>query len=95
MAVVDLCGALELTFLLPRHTAARIRRQAAELLCKYLGGDLSLVGEVCTLRGFQEELALHAPEDPRRLFGDVVEGGHVLPFISFVNGINQTCHSAH
>ena len=24
-----------------------------------------------------------------------VEGGHVLPFISFVNGINQTCHSAH
>ena len=72
-AVVDLRGALELTFLLPGHTAARVRRQAAELLCKYLGGDLSLVDEVCTIRGVQEELALHAPEDPRRLFGEAVE----------------------
>ena len=39
----------------------------------YLGGDLSLVDEVCTLRGFQEQLAVRAPDDPRRLFGEVVE----------------------
>ena len=59
--------------LLPGHTAARVRRQAAELLCRWLGGDLAIIDEVCALRGFQEELAIRAPEDPRRLFGEVVE----------------------
>ena len=29
--------------------------------------------EVCRNRDFQEELAVRAPEDPRRLFGEVVE----------------------
>ena len=53
--------------------AARVRRQAAELLCRYLGGDISLVDEVCRLRGFQEELAVQAPDDPRRAFGEAVE----------------------
>ncbi len=38
----------------------------------YLGGDLSLLDEVCALRGFQEELAVRAPEDPRRLFWEGV-----------------------
>ncbi len=59
--------------LLPGQHAARVRRQAAELLCRYLGGDLALVDEVCRSRGFQEQLAVYAPEDPRRLFGEVVE----------------------
>ena len=59
--------------LLPGRHAARVRRQAAELLCRYLGGDLALVDEVCRSRGFQEQLAVYAPEDPRRLFGEVVE----------------------
>ena len=66
-------GVIELIMLLPGRHAAQVRKQAADLLCRWLGGDLSLVDEVCTLRGFQEELALHAPEDPRRLFGEVVE----------------------
>ena len=38
-----------------------------------LGGDLALVDEVCRIQGFQEKLAVQAPEDPRRLFGEVVE----------------------
>ena len=65
--------------LLPGQPAARVRRQAAELLCIYVGGDLALVDEVCRNRGFQEHLAVQAPEDPRRLFGEVVEatGGTV------------------
>ena len=50
-----------------------MRRKAAELVCRYLGGDLALVDEVCTLRGFQEELAAREPDDPRRLFGEAVE----------------------
>ena len=52
--VADLRSAVELTFLLPGRHAARIRRQAAELLCRYEGGDLALV-EVCRNRGFQKE----------------------------------------
>ena len=59
--------------LLPGQQAARVRRQAAELLVKYLGGDLSLVDDVCRLRGFQEEMAAQRPEDPRRIFGEAVE----------------------
>ena len=64
--------------LLPGQQAARVRRQAAELLVKYLGGDLALVDEVCRLRGFQEEMAAQRPEDPRRIFGEAVEasGSH-------------------
>ena len=59
--VADLRGAVELTFLLPGRHAARVRRQAAELLCRYLGGDLALVDEVCRIR--------QAAKDRRRLFG--------------------------
>ena len=88
--------------LLPGQGAARIRRQAAELLCRrdegpvgwrglspqgcgivglrpprWLGGDISLINEVCRARGFQEELAVRAPEHPARVFGEAVEAGGV------------------
>ena len=66
-------GVVELVMLLPGRHAALVRKQACELLVRYLGGDMSLVSEVCALRGFQEELAVRAPEDPRRVFGDSVE----------------------
>ena len=59
--------------LLPGRQAANIRRQAASLLVRWLGGDLALVDEVCRTRGFQEELAVRSPEDPRRVFGEAVE----------------------
>ena len=71
--ITDLRGAIELTFLLPGRHAAQVRRQAAELLVRYLGGDLSLVDEVCMIHGLQEELAVRAPNDPRRIFGDTIE----------------------
>ena len=66
-------GVVEIVMLLQGHAAAKVRRQAAELLVRYLGGDLALVDEVCKIRGFQEELAFQAPEDPRRVFGEVAE----------------------
>ena len=71
--VADLRGAVELTFLLPGRHTAKVRRQAAELLCKYLGGDLALVDEVCRIQGFQKELAVQAPEDRHCMFGEMVE----------------------
>jgi len=71
--VTDVQGIIEIIMLLRGCHAARVRRQAAELLCRYLGGDLALVDEVIALRGFQEELAAEEPENPRRVFGEVVE----------------------
>ena len=38
--IADVRGIVEIVMLLPGRHAARVRRQAAELLCKYLGGDL-------------------------------------------------------
>ena len=63
--------------LLPGRDAARVRRQAAELLVRVLGGGLGIVDEVCRARGLQRELAARAPEHPGRLFGEAVEVGGV------------------
>ena len=75
-AITDVKGIVEIIMLLPGKHAARVRRQSAELLCRYLGGDLALVDEVCRIRGFQEEMAAHRPEDPRRIFGVEVEASN-------------------
>ena len=61
--VTDARGAVELAFLLPGRHAACIRRKAADLLERGLGGDFGIIAEVCALRGVQEELATCAPED--------------------------------
>ena len=39
---------------------------------------MAIVEKVCALRGFQEHLAVDAPQDPRRAFGEAVEGGPSL-----------------
>ena len=72
MPVTDAKGIIDIIMLLPGQQAARVRRQAAELVVRYIGGDLSLVDEVCRNRGVQEELAAARPEDPRRVFGEAV-----------------------
>jgi len=66
-------GIVEILVLLPGRQAARVRRQAAEILTRYLGGDLSLVDEICRNRGMQEELAVQNSDDARRVFGDAIE----------------------
>ena len=71
--VTDARGIVELVMLLPGHHAARVRRQAAQVLVRYLGGDLAIIDEVCGIRSFQEEMAARAPDDPRRIFGEAVE----------------------
>jgi len=71
--VTDVRGAVELILVLPGAHASQILKQAAELLVKYLGGDLAIIDEICVLRGFQEQLAARAPDDPRCIFGGAVE----------------------
>ena len=54
---------------------------------------MALVVEVCRIRGFQEELVVARPEDPRRLFGAVVEataGGSQLTQILAVMNERMT-----
>ena len=68
-------GIIELVLLLPGRMASRLRRQAAELLARYLGGDLKIVDEVCAVHGFQQHLAAERPDDPRRIFAEAVEAG--------------------
>ena len=75
-------GVVELVMLLPGRHAALVRKQACELLLRYLGGDMSLISEVCALRGFQEEMAVRAPEDPRRVFGEAVEAAPPAEYLS-------------
>ena len=52
--VANVRGIIEIIMLLPGRQATSVRWQASELLCRWLGGDLSLVEEVCRNRGFQE-----------------------------------------
>ena len=55
--VCDVRSVVEIILLLPGAQAARLRRQVAELVVRYLGGDLTIIDDVCRIRGFQEELA--------------------------------------
>ena len=73
--MTDVRGIVEIVMLLPGHQAARVRRAAAELLCRWLGGDLTIIDEVCRNRMLQQELAVQNPADPRRAFGEAVEAG--------------------
>jgi hypothetical protein len=67
-------GIIEVVMLLPGRQGECVRRRAAELLVRYLGGDLMLVGEVCALRGAQNALRQSSPNHPARVFGEAVEG---------------------
>ena len=89
--VTDAKGIIEIIMLLTTKQAARVRRDAAELLCRYLGGDLTLVDEVCRIHGFQEQLAAESPDDARRIFGDDVEatGGGIM-----TNELSRACNQA-
>jgi len=71
--VAGVRGIVNIILLLPSQQAARVRRQASELIVRSLVGDLAITDEVCALRGCQEGLAIRAPEDPPRRFGEVVE----------------------
>jgi len=71
--VADLATIVEIIFLLPGRTAARVRYEAAKLVVRYLGGDLGLVDEVQQLAHVQASLREQDPDHPLRVFGEAVE----------------------
>ena len=68
--VTDAKGIVEIIMVLPGRTAARVRKAAADVMVRYLGGDLSLVEEVAANRLRQEDME---EDEPARLFGQTVE----------------------
>jgi hypothetical protein len=77
--VLPIEDAISFAFLLPGKAAAQMRFQAAKLLVRYIGGDVTLVQEVYANRGMQEDLSAAPPEDltPEeevvRMCGEAVE----------------------
>ncbi len=67
--VTDARGAIELIMVLPGKTAAMARQCAANVVVRYLGGDVSLVQEVMAHRQVQAQLD---PEHPASFFGQSV-----------------------
>ena len=67
--VTDAQGIIQIIMLLPGKTAATARQYAANVVVRYLGGDMSLVQEVMTHRQVQAELD---PEHPASIFGQSV-----------------------
>ena len=61
---------VEILFALPGN--AEFRKNSAQLVVRYLGGDIGLVEEIFQLRAAQQELAVSAPEHPARIFGEAV-----------------------
>ena len=54
--VADVRGMVKI-IMFPGHNATRVSLHAAELLVRYLGGDLKIIDEVCAIQGLQEQLA--------------------------------------
>jgi len=83
--VAPIAVAIEFAFLLPGRRAAQLRMQAARLLVRYLGGDLSLVDEIVQLRHVQQALAsipaesLNPEQQAVRACGAAVEAATPQP----------------
>ena len=73
--VVDIPTALQIIMVLPGKTAAKVRVKASVLLTRFLGGDVTLVGEVYGMNELQAYLREHHPEHPLCAFRQAVEVG--------------------
>ena len=69
----DLAALIEIIFLLPGRAAAQVRRAAAQVFVRYLGGDLSLIGDIERIHHVQACLRDNDPGHPLRTFGAAVE----------------------
>jgi hypothetical protein len=69
----NLATLIEIIFLLPGRSAAKVRQSAAQIFVRYLGGDLSLIHEVERMNHVQTFLRENDPEHPLRAFGEYAE----------------------
>ena len=71
--VTDARGIVDIIMMLPGKAASAVRRQAANVLVRYLGGDPTLVQEIAANRFAQEELSETDPNHSLRFFGQKIE----------------------
>ena len=67
-------GITQIVMVLPGKAGRRVRKEAASVLVRYLGGDLSLVEEIARNHMAQQEMD---DDDPARLSGQHVESERV------------------
>ena len=68
--VSDARGIVEVIMILPGRAASQVRKAAADVMVRYLGGDPSLVEEIAANRVQQEDMG---EEEPARIFGHAIE----------------------
>lgn len=88
--VVDIPTALQIIMVLPGRTAAKVRVKASVLLTCFLGGDVTLVGEVYGMNELQAYLREHHPEHPLCAFRQAVEVGQTSQDASGALSIEAT-----
>ena len=71
--MTDARGIIDIIMVLPGKAAASIRKQAADVLVRYLGGDPTLVQEIAANRFTQEELSEADPNNSFRFCGQTIE----------------------
>ena len=73
MPVTDIRGAMEWALLLPGRHAVRIGRQAADLLVRYLGGDLGIIDPpVCQHMPDAEDTAVNRMHSLNKTFANIL-----------------------
>ncbi len=68
--VAEVRTIVEIIMVLPGRAASQVRKAAADVMVRYLGGDPSLVEEIAANRLRQEDIG---EDEPARLFGQTVE----------------------
>ena len=68
--VAEVRTIVEIIMVLPGRAASQVRKAAADVMVRYLGGDPSLVEEIAANRLRQEDMG---DDEPARLFGQTVE----------------------
>ena len=72
--VADAYAITELIMVLPGRAAGSVRKAAASVLVRYLGGDTSIIDEIAQNHMDQQELD---EDHPARIFGQTVESDRV------------------
>lgn len=70
-AAADARQIVQVIWALPGDIA--FRRNSADVVVRYIGGDPQMVGEILANRAAQETLAREAPSHQARIFGEAVE----------------------
>jgi len=70
-AAADIRQMVQILWALPGDT--EFRRNSADVVVRYLGGDPRMVNEILANRAAQETLAREDPSHPARIFGEAVE----------------------